>query len=60
MIDKELALGVENDDVYVMEKLMQGYESELANPVRGLIFGNLMTAMLIQVKLLVVNLCLHP
>lgn len=35
----------------VMEKLMRSYEAEISNPVRGLLFGNLMTAMLIQVRL---------
>jgi hypothetical protein len=33
----------------VMEKLMKSYEAEISNPVRSLLFGNLMTAMLIQV-----------
>jgi hypothetical protein len=34
----------------VMEKLMKSYEAEISNPVRSLLFGNLMTAMLIQVS----------
>jgi hypothetical protein len=36
-------------DEQAMDKLMKSYEAELSNPVRGIIFGNLMTAMLIQV-----------
>ena len=33
-----------------MEFLMRRYESELRSPIRGVLFGSLMTAMLIQVR----------
>ena len=33
-----------------MEALMKSYESELPNPIVNIIFGNLMTSMLIQVS----------
>lgn len=38
-----------------MEQLMRKYESELRAPVKGLVFGSLMTAMLIQMQKLKVH-----
>ena len=38
-----------NDKLDVMECLMRRYESELRSPIRGVLFGSLMSAMLIQV-----------
>ena len=34
----------------VMEALMRSYEQDMKNPIAGLVFGGLMTSMLIQVK----------
>jgi hypothetical protein len=38
------------DEMQIMDKMMRSYESELMNPIKGVLFGNLMTAMLIQVE----------
>ena len=34
----------------VMEALMRAYEKEMKTPIQGLLLGNLMTAMLIQMQ----------
>ena len=39
----------------VMEELMKDYEEELKNPIKGMISGNLMRSMLIQVQKLKVH-----
>lgn len=39
----------------IMEELMTEYEKDLKNPLQGLVFGSLMTAMLIQVQKLKVH-----
>lgn len=38
-----------------MDALMKSYEKELQNPIQGILFGNLMTAMLIQMQKLKVE-----
>lgn len=53
---KDLDIGNRTDEDVVMEKLMRSYEAQMSNPVRGLIFGNLMTAMLIQTQKVKVNM----
>jgi hypothetical protein len=35
-----------------MEELMRRYEEELQNPIRGVLFGDLLTAILIQVRII--------
>ena len=39
-----------SDNELAMELLVKSYEAELPHPIRGIVFGNLMTAVLIQVR----------
>jgi hypothetical protein len=52
-------VGAEDSYERTMEHLMKNYEAEMSNPLKGLMFGSMMTAMLIQVLqlLLLVGEC---
>lgn len=43
-------MGAEDSYERTMDHLMKTYESEMSNPLKGLMFGSMMTAMLIQVE----------
>ncbi len=41
----------------IMEAMMRSYEEEMKHPISGLLFGNLMTGMLIQVHCVTLFIC---